>query len=325
MPGPARVGRDRAAVRVLVADDSTTARRVLERALRELGHECVVAEDGEEAWELFEQARADVVISDWVMPGIDGDELCRRIRAADPYAYFVMVTKLEDREHLIQGMEAGADDYLTKPVDPDALAARMIVAERITGLYRRLAEQQRELEGLNQELFRQARRDPLLGQVGNRLSMREDLERVERRVARYGHAYAIALCDIDRFKPYNDAAGHIAGDDVLRAVAGSLVANCRREDAVYRYGGEELLVLLAEQDVESAVVAAERMRAAVESLGIAHPGLDPPGVVTISIGVAGGRGTDDGGVDATLTRADAALYRAKQGGRNRVEAEAGRG
>jgi two-component system cell cycle response regulator len=305
-------------VRVLVADDSATARQLVEQSVRSLGHECVVAEDGDRAWELFRERGADVVISDWLMPGVEGDELCRRIRAADPYAYLVIVTKLEDREHLMRGIEAGADDYLTKPFDRDALEARMIVAERVTELHRRLADQQHEMERLNRELFTQARRDPLLGRVGNRLSMGEDLDRVEARVGRYGHAYSVALCDIDRFKSYNDAAGHLAGDDVLRAVAGSLVGNCRREDAVYRYGGEELLVLFAEQDAESAAVAAERMRAAVESLGIPHPGLDPPGVVTISIGVAAGRGADDGGADATLTRADAALYRAKQEGRNRV-------
>jgi diguanylate cyclase (GGDEF)-like protein len=220
-------------------------------------------------------------------------------------------------------MEAGADDYLTKPFDRDALEARMIVAERVTKLHARLAEQQRELERLNSELFTQARRDPLLGRVGNRLAMREDLDRVEHRVERYRHSYAVALCDIDRFKSYNDSVGHQAGDDVLRAIAGSLVANCRRDDAVYRYGGEELLVLLTEQDAESAGIAAERMRAAVESLGIPHPGLDPPGVVTISIGVAAGRGDDDGGADATLTSADAELYRAKQAGRNRGAVESG--
>jgi two-component system chemotaxis response regulator CheY len=310
-------------VRVLVADDSATARKLVEHSVRALGHECVVAEDGDRAWELFRERGADVVISDWLMPGIEGDELCRRIRAADPYAYLIMVTKLEGREHLMRGIEAGADDYLTKPFDRDALEARMIVAERVTGLHRRLADQQRELERLNRELFTQARRDPMLGRVGNRLSMVEDLERVEARVARYGHTFAVALCDIDRFKPYNDAKGHVAGDDTLRAIAGSLVGNCRREDSVYRYGGEEFLVLFAEQALDSAAVAAERMRAAVESLGIPHPGLDPPGVVTISVGVARGRGADDGGTDATLTSADGALYRAKQDGRNRVATEPG--
>ena len=323
MPSAARVGWGHTAVRVLVADDSATARKLVEHSVRALGHECVVAEDGERAWELFRERGADVVISDWLMPGIEGDELCRRIRAADPYAYLIMVTKLEGREHLMRGIEAGADDYLTKPFDRDALEARMIVAERVTGLHRRLADQQRELERLNRELFTQARRDLMLGRVGNRLSMVEDLERVEARVARYGHTFAVALCDIDRFKPYNDAKGHVAGDDTLRAIAGSLVGNCRREDSVYCYGGEEFLVLFAEQALDSAAVAAERMRAAVESLGIPHPGLDPPGVVTISVGVARGRGADDGGTDATLTSADAALYRAKQDGRNRVATEPG--
>jgi diguanylate cyclase (GGDEF)-like protein len=148
----------------------------------------------------------------------------------------------------------------------------------------------------------------------NRLRLREDLKALEGRVERYGHRYAALLCDIDRFKLYNDACGHLAGDEVLRAVADALVGACRRGDAVYRYGGEEMLVVLPEQSRESAVAAGERARTAVEALSIPHPGIEPPGLVTISIAVGVWRRGQVGGFEPVLRRADEALYRAKERG-----------
>jgi sigma-B regulation protein RsbU (phosphoserine phosphatase) len=133
-------------MRILLAEDSTASRFLLRRAVQELGHECVVAEDGERAWELYERDGADVVISDWIMPGLDGDELCRRIRASGgPYTYFVMLTSLEDKQHVLQGMQAGVDDYLLKPLDRNELGARLIAATRVTALHRQVLEQQRAL------------------------------------------------------------------------------------------------------------------------------------------------------------------------------------
>src|SRR3954451_25191955 len=135
-------------MRILLAEDSAASRFLLQRAVEELGHECVVAEDGEQAWEIYERDGPEVVISDWIMPGLDGDELCRRIRAdADsPYTYFVMLTSLEDKEHVLRGMQAGVDDYLTKPLDRNDLSARLIAASRVTALHRKIVQQQRELE-----------------------------------------------------------------------------------------------------------------------------------------------------------------------------------
>jgi len=135
-------------LRILLAEDSAASRFLLQRAVEELGHECVVAEDGEQAWEIYKRHDPEVVISDWIMPGLDGDELCRRIRAdADgPYTYFVMLTSLEDKEHVLRGMQAGVDDYLTKPLDRNDLTARLIAASRVTALHRQIVEQQRELE-----------------------------------------------------------------------------------------------------------------------------------------------------------------------------------
>jgi two-component system cell cycle response regulator len=304
-------------MKILIADDSPTPRLMLQRELEGLGHECIVACDGTEAWALFQGSGVDVVISDWMMPGMDGDELCRRVRAdtGAPYAYFILHTSLEDLKHVVQGMQAGADDYLTKPFQRDQLATRLIAADRITVLHRQLSYQQTELERLNQMLFEDSRHDRLTG-LGNRRRLDEDLERLADLSRRYDHQLAVVLFDVDRFKQYNDTAGHAAGDEVLRSVAAALAEQCRGGDSAYRYGGEELLVAFPEQDLNNATIAAERMRATVEALGIPHPGLTPAGVVTISGGVAClGPGET---VASLLGRADAALYQAKRDGRNRI-------
>jgi two-component system cell cycle response regulator len=303
-------------VRVLVVEDSATARAVIAKALRELGHEVEMAEDGLRGWERFIANAPDVIISDWNMPGIEGDELCRRVRAAGgPYIYFVLLSSNGEQTQVLRGMEAGADDYLTKPLDRDQLEARLAAAARVTAVHRKVATQQAELERLNDELRKLARRDPLTG-LRNRLQMLEDLDRREAGFERYSHGYALAMCDIDRFKAYNDHRGHLAGDDVLRAVADELTRLCRSGDTVYRYGGEELLVVFPQQGTDGVLTAAERMRRGVEALGIAHPGLTPPGVVTVSIGLAIRDADVDAGMESLLIRADAALYRAKDEGRN---------
>ena len=300
-------------LKILMADDSATSRLVLQRALERLGHEALVARDGVEAWSSFLLARPSVVISDWVMPSMDGAELCRRIRQESdgPYTYFVMLTSLEDKEHVLDGMRAGADDYLTKPLDEHELEVRLIAAARVTELHDRL-------EDLKRRLHREARVDPLT-HVGNRLRLREDLEALAGRIERYGHGSSVALFDIDRFKAFNDTAGHLAGDEVLAAVAAELRRQARRGDEVYRYGGEEFVVIFPEQDTAHTRLAAERMRAAIERLAVDHPA---GGVVTVSAGVAVMTAAEADTPEAALKRADDALYRAKEAGRNRVEAAA---
>ena len=145
----------------------------------------------------------------------------------------------------------------------------------MTALHQRLAAQQVELERLNAMLYEDSRRDRLTG-LGNRRRQDEDLALLAGRAERYGHGFSVVLFDVDRFKAYNDSAGHPAGDEVLRTVAGALAQQCRSGDTVYRYGGEELLAVLPAQDLEGAAIAAERMRGAVEALAIPHPGLGPP-------------------------------------------------
>ena len=306
-------------MKVLIAEDEAVSRLILQRSVVACGHDCLVAQDGAEAWAFFEQDPVDVVISDWLMPGLDGLQLCRRVRAhpRDSYTYFVLLTSRSDKEHMVTGLEAGADDYLTKPLDRDELQARLIAAERVTSLYRQLAAQKGELERLNRQLARQARTDPLTG-LGNRLQLWEDLDALHGRAARYGHHYALALCDVDRFKLHNDTYGHLAGDEVLRRVAGVLGEECRSGDRAYRYGGEEFLVLLPEQPPEGATLAVERLRRAVERLALPHATNPPGGVVTLSAGVTVLPPGEQKDTEALLREADAALYRAKELGRNRV-------
>ena len=174
-----------AAVRILLADDDSTSRLITQMTLRNLGHECRTVTDGAAAWNVFRSDRPDVVVSDWMMPGLSGLELCRNIRAhhAANYAYFIMVTSHGAPDDILEGMNSGADDYLVKPLDPDDLGARLIAAGRVTALYRQLAAQRTELEGLNNELTAIARRDPLTG-LGNRRALQEDLDLLDARVTR---------------------------------------------------------------------------------------------------------------------------------------------
>jgi diguanylate cyclase (GGDEF)-like protein len=307
-------------MRVLIAEDNAVSRMVLQRAVQKFGHEVLVAEDGRKAWELYrETPGVDVVISDWMMPNMDGLELCHRLREEerDEYTFFIFLTALGDKEHLLEGMQAGADDYLAKPLDREQLHVRLIAASRVNSLHRRLNEQKAELEKLNRELSATARRDPLT-RLGNRLRLREDLEAMSARAERYGHGYCVMLCDIDFFKSYNDAYGHLAGDEVLEKTAGVISENLRTGDTAYRYGGEEFLIILPEQTLEFGSIAAERLRRSVEELALPHEAKTPPKIITISLGLAVLRPGEKKSAEELMKEADTALYRAKGSGRNRV-------
>ena len=195
---------------------------------------------------------------------------------------------------------------------------RLIAAYRVTDLHRRLAQQRDELAKLNRRLFEQSREDPLT-HLGNRLRLREDLETLHARVERYGYSYAVILCDVDHFKAYNDRYGHLAGDEALVKVAKEIDEGRRSGDTAYRYGGEEFLIVLPEQSLETATTVAERLRVSIEALRIPHEPNEPSGLVTISAGVAAlGVGDPRRSPDDLLREADGALYRAKEAGRNRV-------
>jgi two-component system, cell cycle response regulator len=307
-------------VLVLVADDDTTCRLVAKAAVEQLGHECLAAEDGARAWEILNDRPVDVLLTDWMMPGVDGIELCRRVRAADDrgYTYIIIATALSERDQIIEGMQAGADDYLTKPLEPFDVRTRLIAATRVTALHRQIVEFRDELERLNAEVGLQARTDPLT-QLGNRLRLHEDLEAVHNRARRHQTPYSVALCDIDLFKRYNDTNGHLQGDEALRLVAAGIAQNCRASERAYRYGGEEFIVIYSDEARDGASVAGERLRRTVEELAIPL-GADRPGVITISVGIATWDPAVERDTDEVLKEADAALYQAKERGRNRAVA-----
>lgn len=304
-------------MRIVAVDDDLVSRMVLRGAVEAIGHDCLVAEDGDQAWRLIRACHPDVVITDWVMPGTDGLQLCRLIRGqqAEAYTYIILATSLGERDHVLKGMEAGADDYLTKPLDAYDLEARLVAAKRVTSLHAELARYRTELARL-------ACTDALT-QLRNRLSLSDDLTKLHARSRRYRRGYSLAMCDVDFFKKYNDTHGHQSGDEALRSVAAVLTAQTRQGDSIYRYGGEEFLLVLPEQSASSATEAAERIRRAVESLGISHPAGTSAGVITVSVGVATYNCAGHTTSEDLLEEADHALYYAKSNGRNRVAHAAG--
>ena len=308
-------------MKILVAEDDKISRMILQRAVESLGHEVLATTDGAAAWSTFQATSdIDVVISDWMMPGLSGLDLCARVRTADHgggYTFFIFLTALGGDEHLLKGMDAGADDYLSKPLNRDELRARLVAAGRVTALHRQLEDQRRKLQVLNEELHDQARQDSLTG-LGNRLRLHEDLEALEARVKRYGHSYCAILCDVDGFKLYNDHYGHLEGDAVLRKIGAAISGVLRTGDSAYRYGGEEFLIMLPEQTLQDAAIAAERLRRTVEALAISHAPRGPGAVVTVSAGLAELSPARDQNVATLLKHADIALYKAKESGKNRV-------
>lgn len=302
---------------MIVVDDEASPCDGLRGYIEGLGHACRTAHDGTSAWRMHEAMPADLILSDWSLPGMSGIALCRRVRAAKSraaYTYFILMSSFADQAHFIEGLQAGADDYHRKPVDLAELTARLATAARVIDVYRELANRNRELRRDSQRALRSARTDPLTN-IANRLAMEEELSTAIGRAARYGHRYSLALCDVDQFKMYNDQYGHVEGDTALQRIASTMHDALRTGDRLFRYGGEEFVVLLPEQSTPDASAAMERMRSAVENLGISTPGGQH---LTISIGVAEWQ-PRDGTASEWLARADAALYCAKGSGRNRVE------
>lgn len=296
-------------MRVLVAEDDPTSRVLLASMLKKWGHEPVCAADGLEAWDALRQSDAPrLVLLDWVMPGLDGPEVCRRLRAvetSDP-PFVIMLTGRAEKGDIILGLDAGANDYLSKPYDPDELRARLRVACRMLELQRGLVEARDTLTHL-------AAHDALTG-VLNRRAILERLEQEIARAAREGGKLFVGMCDLDHFKGINDTLGHQAGDDVLAVFTRRITAKLRVYDSVGRYGGEEFLVITPAGGKPDPRCIYERLRAEVESSPIATRAGQVP--LTVSIGVAAGSGNST--VDGLVETADRALYRAKAQGRNRV-------
>jgi diguanylate cyclase (GGDEF)-like protein len=301
-------------MKVLLADDSALARRLLLQMLARWGHEAVVCADGEQAWAALQEKDAPVLaILDWEMPKLSGVELCRRIRATarEPYVYVLLLTANERKEGVIEGLAAGADDYVRKPFDEQELEVRIRVGQRITDL-------QTELVAAREALRAQATHDSLTG-LWNRGAILERLRVELARSKRENAPLAALMVDLDHFKKVNDTMGHLGGDAVLREASRRIHSVIRSYDAAGRYGGEEFLVLLPGCDREAAHLRADQLRLAICDQPINADGQEI--VLTASIGVAARSRGGTGSPDELVKAADDALYRAKEGGRNRVELE----
>ncbi len=225
-------------MKILIADDSIVSRHLLEATLRKWGYDVMVACDGAEALELLQRQDApSLIILDWMMPGMTGVEVCRRIRQRDgePYTYILLLTSKSQKEDLIEGMEAGADDYITKPFDQNELQVRLRAGTRLVDL-------QAQLLKAREDLREQATRD-FLTRLWNRSSIITELGRELARAVREARPLGVVIVDLDHFKHVNDTYGHLAGDAVLREAARRMQNSIRQYDSIGRYGGEEFLIL----------------------------------------------------------------------------------
>ena len=301
-------------MRLLLADDDFTSRQILQAMLTKWGFEVDPVHDGNEAWQALSRPDAPrIAILDWIMPGMDGLEVVRKLRAqetTDP-RYVIILTSRDQKKDLAEALNAGADDYITKPFNTDELLARIGVGIRVTGLQASLAARVRELHEANATIAQLACTDELT-QLANRRSFNDRLTRELSAASRHGYSLALIMADLDHFKNVNDSFGHDAGDRVIEAFAGLLLQAVRREDQPARWGGEEFAILLSHTDAAGGSMVAERIRSAFEQTrcnGVSLP-------LTASFGVAGLVEGDTG--ESLLRRADSALMRAKTQGRNRV-------
>ncbi len=300
--------------RVLIADDDAMSRRVLQSQLQRWGYKVAAVDNGTQAWAALQKDDAPrMAILDWVMPGMDGLELCRRIRSLDRsnYFYLLLLTAKDSKQDIVAGLDAGADDYLTKPFHADELRARVRVGKRILELQEALIQAHETLK------FESAH-DRLTG-IWSRAASVDLLERETRRSLRSGRPLGVIMADVDHFKEVNDTYGHLVGDRVLCEVARRLARSVRAYDYVGRYGGEEFLLVLTECTPSDLAVTAERIRLAIAEEYI--PTEAGPVRATISLGLAALQTERLGtlNVEKLLRAADAALYRAKRNGRNRIE------
>ncbi len=299
--------------RVLLAEDDPVSRLFTQRLLENAGYEVVAVTNGRQALEALSTQFCPILLTDWEMPELDGLGLVRAVRDGNwpGYVFTVLLTGRDSRESVLAGLDAGADDYLTKPVDQAELLARMKSGRRIADLEQRL-------RAAEQTATRLSLTDSLTG-LPNRRFLDQKLADELERARRFGHPLSLAIADLDHFKLVNDAHGHAVGDRVLRAFGQLLTDLVRRQvDWAVRYGGEEFLIVLPETAHDGALIVSEKLRAATEALRIEVGGVAIP--ITASFGVATVRPTSASPVDpaSLIAVADQRLYESKRGGRNRV-------
>lgn len=306
-----RVLDARAPMKVLAAEDNPVFQSMLQAMLTKWGYEAIIARDGNEALEALQADDGPrLAVLDWMMPGMDGVEICRRVREAarEPYVYMILLTARNDSQDLVEGMEAGADDYLTKPFQAHELRVRLRAGRRVLDL-------QRQLVAAREALRVQANHDSLTGLL-NHGAILEILHKELARSSRERQPIALLMADLDRFKSINDAHGHQAGDAALREAARRMKSVIRRYDSLGRYGGEEFLIVLPGCQGADAFAQAERIREAVAAGPFAAGNRFFP--VTCSIGVSYRVLPDYAEADVLVREADMALYSAKNLGRNQV-------
>lgn len=297
-------------MKILLAEDDPVSRRGLAAMLRKWGYAVVVTCDGLAAWQALQGEDApQLAVLDWMMPGMDGLQVCRQVRqlTRESYIYILLLTARSRKEDIIAGLDAGADDYLTKPFDVHELQVRLRAGRRILDL-------QTELIAAREAQRQLATHDPLTG-VWNRAAILENLHLELARARREGLSVGIIMADLDHFKRINDRYGHLAGDAVLCEAVQRMRGSMRPYDTIGRYGGEEFLLVLPGCDLQEAASVAERLRQCIAESPVRTPegNID----VTGSFGVAAAE-NNSGDVSVLLRAADAALYKAKYNGRNQV-------
>jgi two-component system, cell cycle response regulator len=299
---------------ILIIDDSEQVRANIVRTLKEVSlfEQYLEAGDGIDGFKITLNARVDLILCDLEMPRMDGFKFISMMQTRDELKDIpiIMLTGREESDLKIKGLEQGACDYVTKPFDAGELVARVRVQLKIKAL-------QDELKRSNELLKELSNTDPLT-RLSNRRFLMETLEREFQRASRKNNPLSFVLIDIDFFKKVNDTYGHQEGDKVLVEVAALLKSMVRLYDIAARYGGEEFVIVLAETSLTNAMIFAERYRLAVQNLSFG--GVLKGITITVSLGVATYPSSKVDCVDSLIRQADEALYRAKQGGRNRVEA-----
>lgn len=299
-------------MKILIAEDESISRRILEAVLVKWGYEVISTRDGDDAWDKLCQKEAPkMAVLDWMMPGMEGVEICKQLREKEKdqeeYTYLILLTSKVSKESIINGMEAGADDYIVKPFDQHELRARIRAGQRIIQL-------QSELLAAKQELLAQSRTDPLTG-ILNRRAILSQLEIELSRTQREKKKVSLSLLDIDHFKNVNDTYGHMVGDMVLRECVQRIGSAIRMYDSLGRFGGEEFLIIIPKAEEMEACVVGERIRSVIGDKEIV---VDETSIrVTVSQGVA--TWDENASIDDLIERADKALYQAKENGRNRIE------
>jgi len=294
-------------VRVLIAEDGPVSLHTLKALISRRDYEVEAVDNGDDAWRILTQKTPPrLAVLDWIMPGKDGIRICREMqeRGRDPYIYTILLTAKSDKEDIVRGLNAGADDYLTKPFDPSELIARLRAGKRILDLQDRLEEM--------------ATHDSLTG-IWNRHAIIHILQGELSRAQRKDAGLAIMMADLDNFKKINDGYGHLAGDAVLCEVARRMRRCIRDYDSVGRFGGEEFLIVAPDCAPDNARIQADRLRTVIVETPVLYEKKEIH--ASISIGVATVQEIMEFHTDSILSVADVALYKAKENGRNCVEVE----